>query len=276
MTMQIKCFTPLPALGKYIDRIWVFNSPEKIPENDLKMIVPNGRVKLIIPSHDVSNFYNGVSEISRKNSITLVGISDRPRIVNDKNNNPTGTIGIEFKPGSAYRFFNIDFSEIKNKMLPLQEITGSGGRHWEERIKNEILIEKKVGLIQQFLIRQFNDHKKDPVYEYSVNRILESSGVIKINQLEKETGYSCRWLNMKFLEKTGISPKNLAEITRFHLVYQSLSIKGPGMIKEGEFYQHYFDQSHFIRDFHRFTGYAPRQFLKKDNQFGIIFFRQAT
>ncbi|HVW15677.1 MAG TPA: helix-turn-helix domain-containing protein, partial [Mucilaginibacter sp.] len=85
-------------------------------------------------------------------------------------------------------------------------------------------------------------------------------------RLEKETGYSSRWLHRKFTEHLGTGPKTLAEIIRFKQFYQAYSAgASPQSLKE-QVYQNYHDQSHFIRAFKRFTGSTPTDLQNSPNE----------
>ena len=74
--------------------------------------------------------------------------------------------------------------------------------------------------------------------------------------MEKKTGYSSRWLNMKFTDKIGASPKNLSSITRFKQYYQAVASKDENPFLKN----YYYDQADFIRTFKRFTGLTPTEF----------------
>lgn len=98
--------------------------------------------------------------------------------------------------------------------------------------------------------------------------------MVAIKQLEKETGYSSRWINMKFYEKVGLSPKGLCSINRFQAYYSTLTNNSAKLFTQKEFYNHYYDQSHFIKEFKRFTGLAPAKFDSLVNDFGKIFSKE--
>jgi hypothetical protein len=72
------------------------------------------------------------------------------------------------------------------------------------------------------LLKQFLRQSEDSIFEYCVEKIKLSEGKITLKELEKKTGHSSRWMNMKFTEKLGISPKNLASIIRFKQYYETL------------------------------------------------------
>jgi len=43
---------------------------------------------------------------------------------------------------------------------------------------------------------------------------------------------------------------------------------------KNDFYELYYDQSHFIKDFKRFTGLPPIKFEKQANSFGESYYRE--
>jgi methylphosphotriester-DNA--protein-cysteine methyltransferase len=79
---------------------------------------------------------------------------------------------------------------------------------------------------------------------------------------------------MKFQEKIGVSPKTLCAITRFTYVYQTLANHPNEILLNKSFYNLYYDQSHFIKEFRRFTGLPPTMFEKNINDFGKIFYKK--
>jgi methylphosphotriester-DNA--protein-cysteine methyltransferase len=135
-------------------------------------------------------------------------------------------------------------------------------------------VQQKISLLQQFLIKQLSLHKEDLIFEYCVKRIISSKGKVAVKELEKKTGYSSRWLNMKFNDHLGISPKNLSSIIRFKQYYQPFINRDEKSFFKNNFYELYYDQSHFIKDFKRFTGSPPTMFKKQTNNFGESYYKE--
>jgi AraC-like DNA-binding protein len=275
MQMQLKHIQPHPLLKGYIDKMWVFESSGRVPNDDMKLVVPNGLIKLVVPYRNglSGKMSDGFYHLSKEHSITLIGIADIPAIVEAQNDSVAGTIGVEFSPEGAYRFFKLRQSDIKNKIHPLSEVLGKTARILEEKISNAESVNDKVNLLQEFLLKLFSLQEADPIFDHCVQKIRASAGQVSINELERETGYSSRWLHMKFIEKVGLSPKNLSSILRFQQYYQALAINQEKVFMEKEFYNHYYDQSHFIKEFKRFTGLPPTRFENATNDFGKIFYR---
>jgi AraC-like DNA-binding protein len=90
--------------------------------------------------------------------------------------------------------------------------------------------------------------------------------LITVAQLEKETGYSARWLHKKFSEHLGTGAKNLSEIVRFKQLYHAYSTGRGLQILRGQIYDYYYDQSHFLRAFKRFTGFNPTELQNSLNE----------
>jgi AraC-like DNA-binding protein len=213
-------------------------------------------------------------ERSRQHQITLIGINDLPFVVDAETDAPSGIIGVEFTSFGAYRFFNLRQSDLKNRIFKLEELFGSAIHNIEMRIAEKERVEDKVRLLQEYLICEFVKTQPDEMFEFCVRQIKKTNGGISIKQLEKITGYSSRWLNMKFEERIGMSPKSLCNITRFQTIYQAILQHPQSILQNRSYYDLYYDQSHFIREFKRFTGTSPSRFETRISEFGRLFNKQ--
>jgi AraC-like DNA-binding protein len=270
--MNLQFFEPLAPLKGYIDKIWVLESDCGLPQEDMKMLVPDGRLLLLLPlKNAMVGKMGGRIYSSKENRISLVGISDMPSVVDTQDAGVLGVLGVDFTPVGAYRFFRWKLKDIKNELNSLSDILGKEVRCVEEKIANVENIEGKVRILQQFLFDLFTKKSGDPVFEYCIEKIRESRGSIPVKELEQQTGYSSRWLNRKFDEMLGISPKNFSSIARFNFYYQALLTNAARILTHKEFYDHYYDESHFIREFKRFTGMPPAKLEHAVNNFGKLF-----
>jgi AraC-like DNA-binding protein len=259
--------TPHPLLSPYVAKIWVFESSGRLPAQERKLIVPNANLKLTL------TFRNGISArvgdkdfLQLENELTLTGLIDTPVILDPYEDAQTGTILIEFNPLGAYRFFHLKYTEVKNEITSLADLTGNGAVQLRSQLAEASDISRKLQLLQNYLLRQLEDNAADPIYDHCIQRITATDGLITVAQLEKETGYSARWLNRKFAEHLGTSPKNLAEIIRFKQFYQAYSTGvSPHQLKQ-HIYHYYYDQSHFLRAFKRFTGATPTELQNSLNE----------
>ena len=273
--MQFKNITPIPQLQNHIEKMWLFESSGKMPVDDMKLVVPNGNIKLTISyQNGIVAAINGKAFASKEHDITLTGLVDVPVILDVDEDTVTETIGIEFNPQSVYRFFHFNLNEIQNQIYSLSDVLESAGKQLTEQIANATSVQQKIFLVQKFLLNQLALHDEDLIFEYCVKKIQSSKGTISIKELEKKTDYSSRWLNMKFNDKLGVSPKNLSSIIRFKQYYQALISDNEKSFFKNDFYMLYYDQSHFIKAFKRFTGLPPTRFEKQINNFGKSYYRE--
>ena len=79
---------------------------------------------------------------------------------------------------------------------------------------------------------------------------------------------------MKFTDKLGISPKNLSTIIRFKQYYNAVANNAELSFMKNDFYDLYYDQSHFMKEFKRFTGLSYSGFENTTNDFGKLFYKE--
>jgi AraC-like DNA-binding protein len=259
--------TPHPLLNPYIAKMYVFESSGRLPALDRKLIVPNANFKLTLTYRNgIRADIAGMPFVQSENELSLTGLIDSPVILDPQEDRKTGTIIIEFNPLGAYRFFHLSYAEVKNKIVAMGDLIGNSVREIQSQLAEASTLNLKLQLLQKFLLIRLGKASPDPIYDYCITRIFDSKGLISVAQLEKETGYSSRWLLDKFSDHLGTGPKNLSEIIRFKQVYQVFSTIGNlGILKE-HLYHYYYDQSHFLRAFKKFTGFSPTELQNSMNE----------
>jgi AraC-like DNA-binding protein len=259
--------TPHPLLSPFVAKMCVFESSGRLAAAERKLIVPNANFKLTLTYRN--GIVAGIGDktfIQAENKLSLTGLVDSPVIIDPQEDTQTGTIIIEFNPMGAYRFFWLSYGEVKNQIVEVEDLIGNRTAELQSQLAEASTVALKLQLLQNFLIKQLEKTTADPIYNYCIGRISDTKGLVTVAQLEKETGYSSRWLHTKFSEHLGTGPKNLCEIVRFKQFYQAYStgVKLPGL-KE-HIYHYYHDQSHFIRAFKRFTGSTPTELQNSMNE----------
>jgi AraC-like DNA-binding protein len=259
--------TPHPLLSPYLAKISVFESSGRLPAEERKLIVPNANFKLTL------TYQNGIvagigdkTFVQFEHRLSLTGLIDSPVTLDAQDDAQTGTIIVEFNPIGAYRFFHLSYTEVKNQIVELGDLIGNPAEELQSQLREVNAIHLKLQILQNFLIRQLEKTVGDPIYDYCIDRILQAGGLLTVKQLERDTGYSSRWLHTKFSEHLGTGPKNLAEIIRFKQVYQTYSAGANNQSLTEQIYYNYHDQSHFIRAFKRFTGTTPTDLKKSTNE----------
>jgi len=249
---------PHPLLRPYIAKMWVFESSGRLPALDRKLIVPNANFKLAFTSRNglMANV-GGKTFIQKENELSFTGLVDSPVMLDPHEDTQTDTIVIEFNPIGAYRLFHLSYADVRNQIIGMTDLIGNPVKGFQLQLAEAGALDLKLKLLQNFLIKQLAKATPDPIYDYCINLISDSKGLISVTDLEKKTGYSSRWLHRKFSEHLGTGPKNLSEILRFKQCYQAYSTGVNLQGLKDHIYHYYYDQSHFLRAFKRFTGSTP-------------------
>ncbi|MFN7116113.1 MAG: helix-turn-helix domain-containing protein [Saprospiraceae bacterium] len=272
--MQLQMLRPRPELAPYVDKFWLFESAIGVPTTDNRVIAPNGRAKIILPFQNaLSTIQHGIHQDYPEQEPLLIGIWEEPVVLSSPER-PTGTIGMELNPRGLYRFLNISLHELSNQILSFETIFGAKGRFIHQKLMDLEQPEQKIEALQLFLIERLQEtDRQNHIIDFSVQHILSTHGLLEIKALEKKTGYSKRYLDLLFKEHIGISPKTFASITRFQQFYQRWANAAHTDFFREVLYDLYYDQSHFIKEFKRYTGYAPAQYARAKNDFGKMFYK---
>ncbi len=260
--MRLRFFQPDRLLRAHVAHIWIVESPDGWRPEDIKTIVPNGRMKLVFPYRGA--LLNAPVESGPKkkpvqknpeNTLWVLGMSDRPWIVDS--DGPFGVLSVEFFPGAAYPFFPHDLRTMTDQVIPAADVLGKAGRELQNGLSEEPSAEGKVALVQNFLLGFFKDlHYPDSVVSHAVSIIQARRGLVTISELTEKLGYSQRYVALKFDRFVGLGPKTLAEIVRFQNRFVSLTRFGSAR-DPADFDDDYYDQSHFTKEFKRFSRSSP-------------------
>jgi AraC-like DNA-binding protein len=259
--------TPHPLLSPFIAKMWVFESSGRLPALDKKLIVPNANFKLAFTCRNgLVARVGDKTFIQRENELSFTGLVDSAVMLDPQEDAQTKTIVIEFNPLGAYRLFHLSYTQVKNKIIGMTDLIGNSVKVLQLQLAEASSLDLKLQLLQDFLIKRLVKTAPDPIYDYCIHRIIDSKGLMSMAELEKKTGYSARWLHRKFSEHLGTGPKNFSEIVRFKQFYQVYST-GVKMKNLKEYiYDYYYDQSHFLRAFKRFTGFNPTDLQNSINE----------
>lgn len=270
--MKLSFVQPRSELRPYLESLWVFESSAGMPPADLSMAAPNGCPKLVIPyANSLVSIANGRASLNHEGGLYFVGNRDTQTFI-QSSARETGFVVIEFAPHGAFPIFGIPMDETANGLFDSEVLFGRWARDVREILRNLQTAGKKADFIQEQLVILLNRARRDnSIIEFCVRALRSSSGRIAIGELEHKTGYSRRYLDLLFRRHVGLAPKILAGIFRFQTFYRKWAQGVHYDALKADLYEYYYDQSHFIKEFQKMTGYSPRRFtLEVPNEFGRL------
>jgi AraC-like DNA-binding protein len=92
---------------------------------------------------------------------------------------------------------------------------------------------------------------------------LDADPSLPIGPLAADAGLRHPAFVARFKRATGSTPKRYAELVRFHRLIDRTPLPGVAAWSELAADGGYYDQSHVIRDFKRFSGYTPAEYHRR-------------
>jgi AraC-like DNA-binding protein len=172
-------------------------------------------------------------------------------------------LNVSFKPGGAYPFLKLPLYELHNQIVPLDALWGACAAEVRERLYEAPTIQARFALLERLLLaRLYEEPHGLNIVQDAVAVIARRRGALSIRALCDQIGISQKHLITQFKRMVGGTPKELARLERFKHIVQSIEPTQPvdwGLIARQH---HYYDQSHFNKDFEALTGHNPTEYLR--------------
>jgi len=222
-------------------------------------IVPDGRCELVLHYGDafVESAADGIEHVQP--TALFAGQLSRPLWL--RATGRAGVIGVRFHPAGARSFLGFPLGEATDRRIALASI-------WPEaaELTSAIIHADDAGRVQiaERLVAQRIAHHRVPIDEpiaRCASEIAAQSGRCNLEEVIAASGVGRRQFERRFRDSVGLSPKRFASVLRLRSVFDVLQ-DDPGSDWTGAaLAAGYFDQSHLIRDFRRYVGCTPAQFV---------------
>lgn len=194
--------------------------------------------------------------------VWFCGIAERP--IDAEAPDGSTVAGVEFTTAGAGAMLPWRQSELANRVGPLAERLGTELARLRERLLNTPSAPARLTELHEWLLdRCASGRRIHPLVDWATRRLATSGGTLPATSLARETGFSRKHLNELFDRHVGLTPKTLARVHRFQRALAELRSAAPRTASEIALACGYYDQSHFIHEFERFSGMSPSAFLRR-------------
>jgi len=132
----------------------------------------------------------------------------------------------------------------------------------------DLLCSQKPIQMETTLNRFFTERIPDNearLVERRVTQFIVSHIDEPVSLLVKKSGYSSKHLIHLFRTYTGLTPKAFQQVRQFAVSINEVSLLPNDRLSGAAWSHSYFDDAHFIRQFTRFSGFTPTDYLKTGN-----------
>lgn len=162
-------------------------------------------------------------------------------------------------------FFNLAPRSLNDDCYDLQQSKTLDIPAFTQQLIAQKTVSQKIAHMADLLYQLFQNKKQnlDLKIKQAIESILLSKGQENIEKLAETLRINLRTLERRFLNETGLSPKQFAKIIQFQSSLQQLTLKNYTKLTDIVYENGYADQSHFIKVFKAFTGKTPKTFSIK-------------
>jgi len=191
---------------------------------------------------------------------------------NLKFDNNAHILGVVFYAESFSKLFNLPLSELSNSGLQLTDDLSSEYQDFYDRLHHYKNDQERIFALNQFIEKQLAqvDYSFDKM-DLLIRSIRTGKASERIEDLARASNLSERTLQRKLKSNLGIGPKSFTKINRFKEVLACISTHPEYDWQDLPYRFGYYDQAHFIKDFKRYTGKTPSEFLKTTDDLSNLF-----
>ncbi len=243
----------LPS-GKY-KKIIAYYHQIHSPNDDIKrMIYPTGNTGLVFSCDPY------------KPLAYLVGSPTFPREAEYATSRSIYFV-IFFWPGTAFAFHKLPAKELTDRSLSLGELLPAESERITMRMVAANTFQERIRIFENFMEGCM------PLLQEIPNNLLSIIATTCRNfdyltrkEAEDRTCYTERHIRRLFEKYIGISPILFKRIMRYQKTLRALNVDPKQDLSNLAVEQGYYDQPHFIKEFKRFQGVTPTEFIRSLNK----------
>ncbi len=235
----------------------------------IERLLPDGSTNLIIELDNIPKFTFDNESLEKKEKYSKAWMSGMQQEYISIGTPPSSSMFvIQFQPGGVYPFLNFPVEELNNLVVDAELIFGDDIIRLREQLLESPTPEEKFGRAEQWLQTHLSEASfSEQVMNFAIQQICQNPALDSIKQISRKTGYSQKQFIQLFKKYVGLSPKYFQRVQRFNKVLQEVErrneINWPALSYDCGFY----DQAHFIREFQKFSGFNPTDFLREKGEY---------
>lgn len=252
---------PKPPLSQFVRQLWYYEGYPRVHAKE--RILPGGTLELIINlKEDRARMYgrHDTQKCLDYRGTLISGVLTEYAVIDT--DEQMNVIGINFKPGGAFAFFNFPISEFRDLHLSLEDVWGGSADSLRSRVLERPTVEEKFDVLEAVLRERMLAYDHHPAVEFAL-REMKRRHTQSVAELVESIGLSSRRFIQLFSNQVGLTPKLFCRVLRFQQVIQGIGCKDDVDLADVALECGYFDQAHFVHDFKSFSGISPTEYLAR-------------
>lgn len=263
--MLYKEYSPDEYLSHHVESFWEIVNNVGLTESESFIIPPEMNFEIIIVNQPILLKFIKSNEWYKLNKgIYFIGLITQGLIYNIRFGNKI--FGIRLKPFSLSNVIKFPLCRLNNRIISIQNIFDINKEDFSIiGMTTSSKESNKINLVTNFISRLIEtNHNIDQTLRAQLNYIKNQRGNIKISSICEDFYVSKVTLRHNFLNNVGLTAKEVSRIWRFNHFLTLINKNPLSNLTQLSLEAGYYDQSHFIREFHSFVGISPGKFFKNN------------
>ena len=165
-------------------------------------------------------------------------------------------VQVRLSPVIARAVLDVSPADLDGAVVPLDDLWGREASRIRERLGDVSSWQDRFALTDALLARRHEAGPPvDPEVAWAWHRIVAGRGLVRVDGLAAELGWSRKRLWSPFCSQLGLPPKHAVKLVRFdHAAHRLVAGEAAARVAADAGYA---DQSHLHRDVMAFTGVTP-------------------
>ncbi len=252
---------PAAPLSEFVGLLWMYEGYQQPHEKE--RLLPDGSMELVVNlNEDLVRAYDPyeTQKFQSLRGSVMVGAHSEFFVIDTAQQQ--SVVGVHFKPGGAFPFFDPPAGELRNQMVSLDDLWGSMAGQLRERLLEAGTPEAMFRVLEEVLIARAAERlQRHPAVTFALGEFHGSTHSRTIAQVTGQIGLSPKRFIEVFRGEVGLTPKLFCRVRRFQRAVRLASSGRPVEWAALAVDCGYFDQAHFIHDFRAFSGINPSTYV---------------
>lgn len=229
-------------------------------------LIPQRNINMRFNLNDTPWFLCIHGKQHKLDNVFFSGMQDHFLNAHLKMDGKADVLGVSFLPHGFYPFFRIPVAEFKNQVPGVSEAGFKLVKTIGTRLKEAADVTARLAILERELLLLLAADNTGTCYFKPIFELLKKCETPQeINTFCRQNNIGLRTLERMYNKHVGISASTFGTLNRFHQSMNQLLQHDFSKLSDVAFDNGYFDQMHFIRDFKRFTGDTPKDFIRQNN-----------
>ncbi len=264
--MTFENHLPEAPIAEHIEAIFHFK--DFMPDHSIERVVPTGHIFLLFELDGIPRNTFENETLLPLETFTKVWVSGmHKQYISISAHERSEMFVIQFKAAGAFPFFHFPIHEINEKVVPAERLLGKEVLDLHTALLEASDSKAKFAVAENWLQKRYQSEK---VPNATITTMIEelkkapSLNGQELNRLVQAYPHTQKHLIDQFKKYVGLTPKFYQRILRFNEILAQIHQKKKLSWTQISYNCGYADQSHFIKEFKRFSGFNPEEFIQQN------------